>query len=137
MSARTATSFDKAVGGLIRARRLALGVSQTALADVIGVTFQQVQKYEKGTNRISIGTLVEIAAALSTSIQALLPKTVKSGEPEAPLLIQQTRQGADFLEAYEAAHPDDRPRILATAIRAADDLQNARKPLPKKKKGRK
>ena len=60
-SARSSGSFDKHVAGRIRARRLALGLSQGALAEYLGVSCQQVQKYEKVTNRVSAGRLWEIA----------------------------------------------------------------------------
>ena len=55
---------DKYVGSRVRMRRLMLGMSQGKLADAIGLTFQQVQKYEKGTNRIGASRLQQIANAL-------------------------------------------------------------------------
>lgn len=57
--------FDIVVGENIRARRTLLGISQTVLADTIGVSFQQVQKYEKGTNTVSSSRLQAIAVALA------------------------------------------------------------------------
>jgi transcriptional regulator with XRE-family HTH domain len=54
-------AVDRHVAARIRARRLELGMVQEALGEALGVTFQQVQKYEKGTNRISAGRLFEIA----------------------------------------------------------------------------
>lgn len=56
--------IDIHVGGKVKSRRLMLGLSQEDLADAIGLTFQQVQKYERGTNRISVSRLVDIAKAL-------------------------------------------------------------------------
>ena len=53
--------FDRQVGRRVRARRIQSGMSQERLADQIGVTFQQVQKYEKGTNRIPISRLRTIS----------------------------------------------------------------------------
>jgi transcriptional regulator with XRE-family HTH domain len=58
---RRAGAADVEIGRKIRALRLERGLSQTDLADGIGLTFQQVQKYEKGTNRVSAGRLVQIA----------------------------------------------------------------------------
>ena len=55
MTKRRADANDAMVGRNIRLQRLARGLSQTALADGIGITFQQVQKYEKGTNRVGSG----------------------------------------------------------------------------------
>ncbi len=68
---RDPTRTDKLVGQRIRARRIELEMSQPALAEHAGVTFQQLQKYENGKNRISAGRLNEIAKALGTTIQFL------------------------------------------------------------------
>jgi transcriptional regulator with XRE-family HTH domain len=59
--------MDKHVGMQIRIRRLAAGMSQEKLGDALGLTFQQVQKYEKGTNRVSGSRLSQIASALDLS----------------------------------------------------------------------
>ena len=67
MSKKTPNTIDIHVGSQIRARRLKLAISQPALADAIGVTFQQVQKYENGSNRISAGRLQQIAQLLGVS----------------------------------------------------------------------
>jgi transcriptional regulator with XRE-family HTH domain len=63
-----ASPIDRHVGARIRMRRKILGVSQEKLADSLGLTFQQVQKYEKGANRVSASKLYEIAAALQTQV---------------------------------------------------------------------
>ncbi len=60
--------IDVHVGARIRLRRTLLGISQVALAEAIGLTFQQVQKYEKGVNRVSASRLVDLANALDVSI---------------------------------------------------------------------
>lgn len=59
---------DRRVGGRIRMRRLMLGMSQTDVADAVGVTFQQVQKYEKGTNRVSASRLQQMAYVLRAPV---------------------------------------------------------------------
>jgi transcriptional regulator with XRE-family HTH domain len=66
--ARRADKRDAEVGLRVRARRLENRLSQTELADRIGVTFQQVQKYEKGVNRIGAGRLQRISEALGVPI---------------------------------------------------------------------
>lgn len=63
--ARRADEADVAIGARIRVRRLELGMSQTDLGNVIGVTYQQVQKYETGRDRIGSGRLVLAAQALN------------------------------------------------------------------------
>ena len=60
--------IDVHVGARIRLRRTLLGISQTTLADALGLTFQQVQKYERGGNRVSSSRLVDMANALEVSI---------------------------------------------------------------------
>ena len=66
--AKSTTSHDVEVGQRIRARRMAKGMSQTELGNLLGVTFQQVQKYEKGVNRVGAGRLVRVAESLDVSV---------------------------------------------------------------------
>ncbi|MBL8659116.1 MAG: helix-turn-helix transcriptional regulator [Rhodospirillales bacterium] len=62
------TDVDRFVGGKIRERRVMLGLSQQQMANLIGVTYQQAHKYERGINRISAGRLYEIARVLSVPV---------------------------------------------------------------------
>lgn len=64
---------DIHVGSRIRLRRNMLGMSQEKLGETLGITFQQIQKYEKGTNRVAASRLVRLAAILGTEPVALLP----------------------------------------------------------------
>ena len=61
---KSGNPIDKQVGAKVRTQSMTLGLSQMVLADELGLTFQQVQKYEKGTNRISASRLQEIATVL-------------------------------------------------------------------------
>lgn len=63
----TEIEIDKHIGQRLRERRIVLGLSQTNLADGLGITFQQLQKYEKGHNRIAAGRLYGCAELLSVS----------------------------------------------------------------------
>ena len=63
---------DAYVGARLRMRRLMMGLSQSKLGEHLGVTFQQIQKYEKGTNRISAARLKQAAQVLDTTIQFFL-----------------------------------------------------------------
>ena len=65
------SSIDVAVGRNVRIWRMARGLSQAQLASRLGVTFQQLQKYEVGTNRIGTGRLVKVATVLGISIATL------------------------------------------------------------------
>jgi transcriptional regulator with XRE-family HTH domain len=58
---------DLSVGGRVRGRRILMGMSQERLGDELGITFQQVQKYEKGANRISASRLADISRVLDVS----------------------------------------------------------------------
>ena len=62
-------SNNKPFGARLRAARLEAGKSQTEVADALGITFQQVQKYEKGINRISAGTLYELSRFFGMPVQ--------------------------------------------------------------------
>jgi transcriptional regulator with XRE-family HTH domain len=66
---KSPNQIDKHIGSRVRARRIMLGMSQEKLADAIGLTFQQIQKYEKGVNRIGASRLLHIAGILDVSIE--------------------------------------------------------------------
>lgn len=74
-SPRDASPLDADMGGKIRKRRLEIGMSQTTLGESLGVSFQQIQKYEKGTNRASAGRLAAIAKVLDVSMDYFYGKT--------------------------------------------------------------
>lgn len=67
----TPHALDVAIGHRIRERRRRLGMSQAGLAEAVGVTFQQIQKYERGANRVSFSRLLEIAHALDCGLANL------------------------------------------------------------------
>ena len=111
----TPNRLDVALGLRIRQRRKTLGISQTALADAIGLTFQQIQKYERGFNRVSFSRLVDIAHAMHCRVLDLIGDLDDAGMP-SPLFGQDTahlREGGapELLAAYAAA-----PRALQRAI---------------------
>lgn len=68
MTAKSPAPMDKHVGNQVRLRRMFLGISQEKLGEALGVTFQQVQKYEKGVNRISASRLNQLAQVLAVPI---------------------------------------------------------------------
>jgi transcriptional regulator with XRE-family HTH domain len=79
--------FDVRVGQRIRAYRLNRGLSQSALGKKIGVSFQQIQKYERGINRIGVGRLKKIATVFESSVSALLGEDDKSGDAAVDSLL--------------------------------------------------
>lgn len=72
-SPRSPSGIDTFIGRKVRLWRLARGVSQERLAEMIGVTFQQVQKYEKGINRIAASRLFAVANVLGTPVEQFYP----------------------------------------------------------------
>lgn len=88
-SARQPNQIDVHVGEQVRMRRRQLGLSQERLADALGLTFQQVQKYERGTNRISASKLWDTAAFLGVPIDWFFRGITTApapgvSEPDAP-----------------------------------------------------
>ena len=68
MAKKQPSSVDAHVGSRVRLRRMLIGMSQEKLGELLGLTFQQVQKYEKGANRIAASRLLEISVALDLSV---------------------------------------------------------------------
>jgi transcriptional regulator with XRE-family HTH domain len=80
MGTRSATDIDAHVGARIRLRRMLIGLSQERLGDALGVTFQQIQKYERGANRISASKLYEVSRVLGVPVSHFLDGlTVEGG----------------------------------------------------------
>jgi len=105
--------IDKHVGRRLRWRRRELKLSQEALAERLGVTFQQVQKYERGANRVSAGRLFELAQALDTTI----PYFFEGADAVNAAIAQgMAAEGADFAGLIDADAVD-----LVIAFQAIDD----------------
>lgn len=71
---RATTKVDQRIGALIRQRRLDAGITQERLAARLGITFQQVQKYELAKNRVSASRLFEIAAIIGAPVESFYPE---------------------------------------------------------------
>ncbi|MNH51614.1 anaerobic benzoate catabolism transcriptional regulator [compost metagenome] len=109
---RRTQDIDAAVGLRMAARRSALGLSQTALAEQLGVSFQQVQKYEKGANRVSASRLHQVATVLGCSVTDFFPARADAVDPMAGLRdLTATADGRVLVEAF--------PRIVDPALRQA------------------
>ena len=130
-------SIDKEVGSRVRMRRISIGMSQEKLGDMLGLTFQQVQKYEKGTNRISVARLVDIAKILDVNIHFFFNgiKSIKNdpgfAEEEAPPYISEimsTPEGLQLIRTFASIkNPKVRKSILqlVTALAAQDGEQRS------------
>lgn len=116
--------MDAYVGSRIAARRTALGLSQAALARAVGVTFQQLQKYESGSNRVSAGRLHAISQALAAPITDFFPAAAvlepSGARPDRALALEpghmlEMEDGRAVLEGF-AAIPDARVRRALVRI---------------------
>ena len=100
--------IDVYVGGQIRTRRLLLGLNQEELAQSLGLTFQQVQKYESGANRVSASRLWEIAAILKMPINYFFPADQRR-DRDRPREDLQRPESIELIRFYYAI-PDPRIR---------------------------
>jgi transcriptional regulator with XRE-family HTH domain len=97
--------IDKYFGDRLRARRIMMKMSQDDLGKSLGVTFQQIQKYEKGTNRMSAALMVPLAKILDVDIGYFydeIPNTKRNGEIETPALTELalTLHGRRLIDAF-------------------------------------
>ena len=101
---RRAGAEDVEIGRKIRALRLQRGLSQSGLAEGIGLTFQQVQKYEKGANRVSAGRLHRIADLLNVPVMffysGMSVRTKKQEAESTGLALMQTKGALRLLRSY-------------------------------------
>jgi transcriptional regulator with XRE-family HTH domain len=120
--ARAAQPVDKYVGTRIEAARHAAGMSQMLLGDALGISFQQVQKYEKGTNRVSCGTIALIATALQVPVGYFFdgaPGVGKSnGTVNKMSEFFSVEGAAKMADAYVSLAPEHRTavRMLASSL---------------------
>jgi len=114
-------SVDRHVGATIRMRRKALGISQTKLAVRVGLTFQQIQKYECGTNRVSASTFYEIAKALSAPVAEFfdgLPVTGRrSSRQHALTQFATTKEGREMVGTFPRIGNKTQRRAIVALIR--------------------
>jgi transcriptional regulator with XRE-family HTH domain len=111
---------DEVVGARIRKTRLSLGVKQTALAQQIGVSYQQLQKYEEGQNRLSVGKLWTIAAALGVPVSDLVADVDITGRHDTEY-VQTSREALDLFNRL----PAHRRRAILTLMRQDEGLDEA------------
>lgn len=123
--------IDIAVGLRLRTLRKSKGMSQEQLGKALGITFQQIQKYERGTNRISASMLVKSARTLDVSASSLLPDE-NDPAPKSPAILSMMSQlrGVDELvECYSRIKSNRFRRALlqlarTLAINPADAVQD-------------
>jgi transcriptional regulator with XRE-family HTH domain len=135
MARRSIHPIDHYVGARIRMRRHMLDVTQAQLADALGLTFQQVQKYEKGSNRVSASKLQQISHILKVSVPFFFEGApAVAGQPKGrtpaavPIFVIEfltSRDGLALARAYSRIEdPQTRRRVVALIEQIAAQFNN-------------
>ena len=129
---KQANPIDAQVGNRLRLRRMMIGMSQERLGELLGLTFQQVQKYEKGVNRIGAGRLFEIARILGVpifyfyeSVSEQLANAPGFTETESPPVLEfvSSGEGLQLSLAYmRIKDPKVRKRVLDLVKSLSEDV---------------
>ena len=110
--------IDRHVGARVRERRIMLGLTQQQLADLIGVTYQQAHKYERGINRVSAGRLYEIAQVLSVPVgyffDGLEGQDSRAVSPRERMCLELARNFAQIPNERHQEALSQLARVLAT-----------------------
>lgn len=120
---------DIYVGSRIRMRRKMLGLSQEKLGEKLGITFQQIQKYEKGTNRVGASRLQAMSDALEVPVSFFFPESSPSGpagvqEESATFMMDfmSTSEGLDLTRAFiRIQNPKVRRKVVELVRALAED----------------
>lgn len=132
MPTRMPDPLDAMVGARIRVFRIHRRISQTDLADQIGVTFQQVQKYEKGTNRIGASRLSRIATVLGVSVGELFESPgEKSGDSSVLFRLLAEPGALRVLKAYTRTSDPRIRHAIAELVEGIADKQSPKRPSTK------
>lgn len=124
-SKKSHNPIDKHVGARVRMRRMMVGLSQEKLGDKLGITFQQIQKYEKGTNRISASKLQQIATILGTPIQFFFAGAPTLDATQATqevagmsqvLAFESSQGGLAIMAAYNRAPDEAIKRSIVSVV---------------------
>jgi transcriptional regulator with XRE-family HTH domain len=117
---------DRHVGLRIRLRRKALGISQDRLAEALGLTFQQVQKYERGANRVSASKLWETARALKTTVSWFYEGLPEDGDAVAAPASESflaSNDGLDLARAFPDIADARTRRKIVELVRALAEAE--------------
>lgn len=114
---QTPDPIDVEVGQRLRSFRAALGISQEALGKAVGISFQQVQKYERGHNRISASRLCQMAAALNVNPADLLPPSAMGKEQDTVALSMSVTEDLREIVELVGAMPPKRQAWVARMVK--------------------
>ena len=122
MTKRAADNFDRHIGQRIRLRRLDLKLSQQNLGDALGVSFQQIQKYERGVNQVSTATLIKIANELDVRPEFFFEGAPgvngrkRNSEPSQVDTFMSTKEGLVIASAFVRIADENVRHAVATSI---------------------
>ncbi|MCJ2091590.1 helix-turn-helix domain-containing protein [Methylobacterium sp. J-072] len=112
------TAIDHGVGSRIAFLRAANGLSQSALASALGVSFQQVQKYETGKNRVGAGRLQAIAERLGVPVASFFEPEPEAATENGPALLR-VAGAVELLRAYNQITDDQMRRDVIALVKSA------------------
>jgi transcriptional regulator with XRE-family HTH domain len=133
MSTKAPNPVDKYVGSRVRMRRIMLGMSQEKLGEALGLTFQQIQKYEKGTNRVGASRLQQISEVLQVPVSFLfdggpsgITLSESSAESASPAYISDflaTSEGLALTRAFTRIHDSKLRRSIVDLVEQIADRE--------------
>jgi transcriptional regulator with XRE-family HTH domain len=131
MAKKVPNPIDKHVGSRVRMRRMMLGMSQEKLGDGLGLTFQQVQKYEKGTNRIGASRLQQISLILQVPVSFFFEgapappgRPEGMGEAPSPVYVTDFLASSDGLTLVKAFMRISNPRLRRRVVELVEEMSS-------------
>lgn len=132
MTKRDPNFVDRHVGNRVRMRRLLVGMSQEKLGELLGITFQQVQKYEKGSNRVSASRLFQISRVLGVSVQYFYDELKEDDGPvgfaesegaDAIAGALQSPDGVQIARIFSETTDPDKRKLILNAVKLLADYK--------------
>lgn len=133
MAKKAPNPIDKYVGSRVRMRRMMLGMSQEKLGNALGLTFQQVQKYEKGTNRIGASRLQQISGILQVPVSFFfegapdMPSRGEFSEAPSPVYVADFLATSDGLALTRAFMRIDDPKLRRKIVELVEQMASSAK----------
>jgi transcriptional regulator with XRE-family HTH domain len=132
MTKRDPNFVDRHVGNRVRMRRLLVGISQEKLGELLGITFQQVQKYEKGSNRVSASRLYQISRVLGVPVQYFYDELKEDDGPsgfaesegaDAIAGALQSPDGVQIARIFSETTDPDKRKLILNAVKLLADYK--------------
>ena len=132
MTKRDPNFVDRHVGNRVRMRRLLVGMSQEKLGELLGITFQQVQKYEKGSNRVSASRLYQISRVLGVPVQYFYEELKENDGPsgfaesegaDAIAGALQSPDGVQIARIFSETTDPDKRKLILNAVKLLADYK--------------